>query len=899
MKTALPPAHEVGGGGWSRRAWPVLGAAILAALAIETGRWGMERWRTRTAIEAVFADLMAAPTRPFAARLTHPLAAGHRPPGGACAALSRGPRPDSGRLMAFERARDGHGLASAHALSCDPTRARRTLQELAPSLAQRSDLAALMVDDPDARDAALRLLDEILREHPQHPQALFNRGLILAGLELPRAAIRSFAAAASLGEPGWADEARTRADELKATLDRRAREKAELQAQLEGLRRGQLPSQLILDRHPEHVRIAFEKALGEAPADRAAMAAGVELDRHYGTQSFARMARGALELKKAGTSDNGPREKVAGGHQRRAIVLPDTRHELHDDLLRASALSGEGQRERAVATYRSVLLTCSQLRMPVICAEARIRLANLLIELYRLQPARDLLLSAKREAAAELIDGWDAQADRGLARLGAFRQERSLSGAYAEELSLRDDDCKAAIAGRSGLAELAALAGDYVRARAQLMAAKPCGSKWPVLEHVGLNVLANLIREDRQPSSLSLWFDESLAAFAGSAGGKTLAGAGWGDLYAGRAWLGRDPRRARAHLERVIARFDDTRDAAKERLRMQAHSTLATSASSQGRHAAVFEALASALRIEPPKRCAIGLASDSGWYALAFRTADGTTAGIHEGPARIGTTLAPRVFDSDPTRAEVAIPASVMDALRDCQSVDVLAPPTFFGRPRLLPAHVAWSYRFGAGGNRPPEGGIATEVRLIVHDVAIPSRFGLPRLNRQRIEPFVGERVVSLAGREATPAAVLAQLPSADLIEIHAHGLLDREISDAPALVLAEDDGGEPLLDAGAIESLVLPRRPGVVLGACDVGRSARYWSYSHGMPSAFLRAGARFVIASPSPVEDAAARPFFESVWRRVREGAPLAKALRDERRSPRWQSESDDWTRDVVAFQ
>ena len=58
--------------------------------------------------------------------------------------------------------------------------------------AVENDLAALVTDDPGRREEALKRLDAILREAPHHPQALWNRGLILSGMGLPRAGARAF-----------------------------------------------------------------------------------------------------------------------------------------------------------------------------------------------------------------------------------------------------------------------------------------------------------------------------------------------------------------------------------------------------------------------------------------------------------------------------------------------------------------------------------------------------------------------------------------------------------------------------------------------------------------------------------------------------------------------------------
>ncbi|HEY0715016.1 MAG TPA: CHAT domain-containing protein, partial [Polyangia bacterium] len=156
-----------------------------------------------------------------------------------------------------------------------------------------------------------------------------------------------------------------------------------------------------------------------------------------------------------------------------------------------------------------------------------------------------------------------------------------------------------------------------------------------------------------------------------------------------------------------------------------------------------------------------------------------------------------------------------------------------------------------------------------------------------------------LQGAKATPSTALARLLEMDLVEWHVHGLLDPEVSDAAALALSPEGDGRTLLTAGDILKVNLPRKPGVILGACRAGQSARYGAYQWSLPLAFLSAGARWVIASPTPVEDIEAPAFFAAVWQRIQKGASPAIALRDERRASRWQNSFRNWISDIVIFQ
>ena len=83
-----------------------------------------------------------------------------------------------------------------------------------------ADRAALLVVERKAGEA-LDALDRVLADHPNHPQALFNRALALRDLGLPLAAAEAFDKVAALGEPGWSDEAKARAAALRAEHDAR------------------------------------------------------------------------------------------------------------------------------------------------------------------------------------------------------------------------------------------------------------------------------------------------------------------------------------------------------------------------------------------------------------------------------------------------------------------------------------------------------------------------------------------------------------------------------------------------------------------------------------------------------------------------------------------------------
>jgi CHAT domain-containing protein len=175
----------------------------------------------------------------------------------------------------------------------------------------------------------------------------------------------------------------------------------------------------------------------------------------------------------------------------------------------------------------------------------------------------------------------------------------------------------------------------------------------------------------------------------------------------------------------------------------------------------------------------------------------------------------------------------------------------------------------------------------------------LPRLTA-RVVPGESsdEEVEVLEGREASRANVLARATAANEIELHTHGLVDLDISDAAFLVFSGSEVEDSVLLASDLRPGTLRGRPGVVLGACTAARHATYGALARSLPLAFMNAGASWVMASPRPIEDAEAPLFFAGIWRHIRGGAPPAVALRDEKGSHRWDAEQSQWTRDVVTL-
>ncbi|RKH57964.1 zf-HC2 domain-containing protein [Corallococcus llansteffanensis] len=157
------------------------------------------------------------PTRELEARLSHPRADQWRRyspmRGGTDVAEAQQPLPLR-PLAEMEERKDFRGIVAAYVLHGQWQQAQAVLAREPASLARDNDLAVVALHEGRPQ-AALELLDAVVRAEPRHAQALWNRGLALHALKQDARAARDFDQVASLGEPGWSDEARNLAQQLR------------------------------------------------------------------------------------------------------------------------------------------------------------------------------------------------------------------------------------------------------------------------------------------------------------------------------------------------------------------------------------------------------------------------------------------------------------------------------------------------------------------------------------------------------------------------------------------------------------------------------------------------------------------------------------------------------------
>jgi hypothetical protein len=870
-----PPARVRGG---------ALGVALGAAVAV-LGCHGRSVERAPRSLDA---------------RLS--LDAAWRPPGGGAERLS----------LDQQAALEGNPLALAEAQlrARDLTAAEAALTRVPSTREAENDRAVLDLQRGHAGEALARL------PSGREGAAAWNRALALAALGLDLDAARAFSEVAAAGETGWSVEAAFRAEQLRQRVQLgRAAQRRIQQAGVALLLEGTLPDDELVRRYASPVRYYFNHAVRSAttadqvralePLARAldAQSGGDVLRRAVesaAARDFTVRAPLAREYRRLNPGAGTPKENEAFlTALRRAgqddilvlalIVLRTARLDL-DELDRLARASGDpwfraiddGKRAEtlgdpdAAALLRQSLDRCRAARMPYRCVPLASQLVGVLIRLHRTAEADRI----GRAALADAHDGLPSPSVELLFRLAdvaRLRLDSPMMRAFLEEGALRSPrDCVVQRASHEMMAQDRVLAFDAAGAAADLARAPRCDQPITLLR---ADMLAELARQ-------GVSVDEQARLAADLDAARPQLGAGeraQADVVLGRYLVTRDPPAGRAALERGVRAADalpaddvDARKAAYYGRLSQAVEAMARGAADDSLDALAQLSGASA------SACSVGLAVDG---AQLLRVARGPTGAAQGRLTRLDSpALAPASWADD----------QLQRAIDGCSEVAVFAAAPIHGIPRILPPTVAWSYRGPVRAHPPPPG---QPRRLVVADVIPAPELGLPRLQpyvERDLDRAPGATV--LRGPGATPARVLEAMAGATEVELHTHGLVDLERSDASLLVLSPGPDGRTALTAGEIRARPLAGAPVVTLGACRAARVATWLHDPWSLPEAFLAAGARAVFGSPEPIPDAAATSFFAGVTARIRAGESPARALRDERM--KWRPH-DGWVDDVLVFE
>lgn len=892
---------------------------------------------------------MALPAeRGLEARLSWRAAAGHRPYHVARSAEPARSAIPLGALADLERQGDVHGVGVLAMLNGDYRQAQAFLERAADGAGVLADRAALALSEGDAA-RALELCDRALQKDPAHAAATWNRALALRELGLSLAAAASFRRVAAQNEAGWATEASARALALESDAgERRGLTERVLAA---GPRLAAEPSALSVEdarRLPGMSRLFVYDALRAATAvQQPALRALVEaVDGPSGgggeVASFAKRAAAIAAARPelaatyaeivAGRPVTGqPRQaylaalRAAGAHELLFGALirlsPSGRvvakGELPELEKLASASSDPWMKLLGAEQRAQVALAAEQLpeaEAILLRARARcqaggpaapafrcIKLGLLLGEVYarwqRVAEARGELLRTWKLARAEREWIAEGQALEGLASLAVVADDATgsqlpLTRAYTEELMLRQPgQCAPAVRSHHLLALGLLNQLRFDEARRELAAAPPCDEPLPPAEAVHhLFVRVHLAREGGKAEEIAALRAQIAALRADPA--LPPAQRAMLDHCEGRLLIDAEPAAGGALLRRAIseARALATADVAARRAVAFSSSVLALAEARRGDGAAALATLADEQGVSLPASCVLGVAVEDKRRMAVARDGRGQWQ-VHYDEARV----------SPVDDARELVPADVLASLRDCPVVDVLARPPLYGAARLLPHELAWRYRSARRAPLPaPSAAAPAGPAVTVADVEPPAALNLPRLASWEALPAAASTLLS--GSSATPERVLAALVDAGEVVIHAHGIGGRDaLSAAPDsafLALSADATGNYALTAGAVRAATLRRHPLVVLAACSASQSAPVLHEPWSLPSAFVLAGARAVVASAAPIPDLEAGEFFDSVRAAVAGGSPVAVALRDAR--VRWLAAGrGEWVRDVAVFE
>jgi tetratricopeptide (TPR) repeat protein len=863
-------------------------------------------------------------TRPSVARFAYPGAATYRPydPDRGAESVDRIPFTT---LAAMEKRGDWHGIGVAAALAGDREQAARYLARATatPDVVVDRAALALMGRDDAALAEALAALEQVLAAHPDHAAAAWNRAHILARLGLSRIAAEAFERIAQRGEPQWAAEATRTAASLRTTTAADATGwQADWDAGRELIANGTLPAPRRATARPGIYRLMFYDAVRTAPsADRVrallplareldAAAGGGEvlagLIRRVAAARFDRRGPLVARYRTFVVDDVYPDAAAAARYlDELRAAGPDAADLLLGALYRfgvaaanldeyrrlaagdpwfvalaaheqARAALARGDRADAASVLIAAIRDARTARVHYRTELLETELAELYIALDRLPDAAEFARAAFERAR---VGGEAAHATAALpllARVALHRYQHALAAAYvAEDLATRPDECPVQQHTHLMLAQIALHAGDRKRARAELDLAPACG-KPPVLARLVFEVaLARHAASDKTPEIRTALAELRAAAPLDPNDAALL------DAVEGSLVIERDRAAGTTLLRKAIERAEQLGERAR-RARGWAFALLAVAASRDGDNGRVLELVAEEKRLAVPERCAIGVVIDDERLAIAARGADGRVLG-HFDPAWPYPNKAPL--------GTKIVPDDVIAALAGCNAVDVLARPPVEGTPRLLPDSIAWSYRLAPGESHAEQ---VPALRVRVSGVTTPGALALPPL--APVSP-ADDNVVDLSGPSATPARLLAAIPDATEIELHAHGVHDRMRSDASYVVLSPDPDGDYALTPARLAGVKLRGAPLVTLAACGGARGEPYLHEPDSLPAAFVRAGARAVLATYDDVPDEEATRFFTAVRNRVRAGTSLAAALRDERLE--WlRRDPASWTRDVLLY-
>ncbi|WP_395850889.1 CHAT domain-containing protein [Cystobacter fuscus] len=923
-----------------RNRWLVAGAVVLsvAAILLLTPRL-MGQPTTRAVPE-----LWARQQRTLEARVTYPEADTYRPMVQSLMGAANAPRGTevSHAVMGqLEDQGDQPQLVAAYLAGGTPdtSRAKQLLDRMRSEHKWDAnvlcDLGTAHYVDAQAQDdsrrtgelrEALRLFNEVLREAPTHVQARWNRALVYRDLGLPLLAMEDLAALERT-EPDeqWRNEARDKRTRLAGALQRQANWQAADKAGFELISLGvpALPEALryvdvpLMRRDFYHavrartsaaeVRefLPLAKKLDEIAGGGTVLEEYVQLTaaRDFSVRAplaakYARLITGQVapgeeEALLRTFLASGEDDIVLGALTYVVPHLPQYTQQLvertrnsNDSWFRVLGLQTEATQEQMQDRYdqaqkllEKALGLCMREQLFYRCIEVEIDLSHVSGWLFHVR-------DAERHARAGLTMARQGQWDKErmllhtLGNVARMAADFTLGRAYfGEALLMFDGDQKSLRNIHQDLAHLAIQALELDEARAELDRAMDVGL--PLTQH-GIEALVDVARTRRSPRDAQA-VEKALVLEPGDTPGQRA----YTKFLRGRFLVDVDPIRGRALLEEAIHEAESAAldEVLARHARAYSYTSLIFADAAKSDFAAALERFGSELGLASTGRCVLALTEDTERSLLVARGSEGQL---------VSSYTPERNARFNPTSLAGVVPQDMVEALRPCASVDVLARPPLQGRAGLLPPEFAWRYLTRAVSPQPPAG---RGLHLVVSEV----QYNEQRADRAltwspRIAP--GSEVRTLQGLDATPNRVLAAMTDATEIDLATHGKIDQSSNTAYLLLAPPQDGGDELHE-NLIRKLRLSGAPLVVLAACEAARGTSALHEYVSLPNAFLAAGARTVLAATHPIPNEDASAFFGAVRERIRRGFSPSVATRDERLMWLSTGKDSDWINSVLVFE
>ncbi|HEY8210070.1 MAG TPA: CHAT domain-containing protein [Myxococcaceae bacterium] len=816
-------------------------------------------------------------------------------------------------------------IADAYLLRGQAPAAEHWLKQAGTSADAQATRAALDLRQGRPEDAATHAY-EALRIEGAHPAALWNRALALRALQLPLAAANAFDDVAALNEPGWAGEAREAAAKLRDESQRRQKLYRDGEQRCQSAMRGEQPYPLdLLGRSGRLARVCFYDVLrsaGTAEAIASLEATAADLDARMG--GGAALA-GAVAAAKAGINER--RQQLSQAYAQ--AIQGDPTADRWAELMREAREAGQADielgamyflpawrlelpryQELAAATGDPWFATLAQER----AADVDRHQGQPMKALERLRPYQERCQSGNRvedrcltvqrsiafsyallhqtleakKVARLALDLARAEGDltaefnilEELGQVARVRREVGLAQSYLTEVLARaPGSCAAAEFARSELAIAHQRHLDFKEARRQVDLLRSCDQP-PSLKR--MFAIADL---QRQPD---LRGDDDEALLQRGAEAIRANPASNGNLalvthILGRARLEHDRTEGERLLYQAIAEANQIAgtDSAPDKVQLYSYTSLILDAGRREDYQRALELFAAERRWEEAPKCSLWLTADDERLLVLAVPPDGQVQGRYDGA---------RTQPAD-AQGQGLVPPELLQAVRSCPAIQVIARPPLEGLSGLLPPELAWSHVLHHG-EQPP---IGKGPRVVVASPSFPVKLGLPELSAPPRSPGA----LRLEGPDATPARVLQEARTASLLELHVHGLVDPEVADASFLVLSpEAASGNFALTARDVRKEELAGHPLVLLAACDSGDTVADLKEGYGLAEAFVEAGAHAVLAVNARVTDPESEKFFGPLLATIQSGTSPAIALRAARE--KWHREhGSSWADQVVLFE